>query len=44
VTHELEAEGSRIIGSTPARFREVLKADTHHNRKLIQDNAIKPDE
>lgn len=41
VAAELEGEGSIMIGSTPAQFRQFLVADTNRNRKLMQDNGIK---
>ena len=41
VASTLEAEGSIMVGSTPAQFRQFLAADTNRNRKLIQDNAIR---
>jgi tripartite-type tricarboxylate transporter receptor subunit TctC len=41
VAGALEAEGSIMVASTPAQFRQFLVADTNRNRKLIQDNAIR---
>ena len=41
VASTLEAEGSIMVGSTPAQFRQFLVTDTNRNRKLIQDNAIR---
>lgn len=41
VAATLEAEGSIMVGSTPAEFRQFLVTDTNRNRKLIQDNAIR---
>ena len=37
----LEREGSIMIGSTPAQFKQFLVTDTNFNRKLMQDNWIK---
>jgi tripartite-type tricarboxylate transporter receptor subunit TctC len=41
VAGTLESEGSIMIGSTPAQFRQFLVTDTNRNRKLMQDNGIK---
>jgi tripartite-type tricarboxylate transporter receptor subunit TctC len=41
VAATLEEQGSIMIGSTPAQFRQFLVTDTERNRKLIQDNAIR---
>ncbi len=37
----LEAEGSTLVGSTPAQFRQLLVTETQRWRKLTQDAGIK---
>jgi tripartite-type tricarboxylate transporter receptor subunit TctC len=44
VAGALESEGSIMIGSTPAQFRQFLVTDTNRNRKLMQDNGLKLNE
>ncbi len=44
VVGPLEAEGSVMVGSTPAQFRKIIEDETVRWRKLIQDNGIKLEE
>lgn len=41
VASALESEGSIMVGSSPAQFRQFLVTDTERNRKLMQENGIK---
>ena len=44
VAGPLEAEGSVMVGSTPAQFRQIIIEETVRWRKLVQENDIKLDE
>ena len=44
VAAPLEAEGSVMIGSTPAQFRQVIVTETARWRKVGQENGIKLEE
>jgi len=40
VIASLEAEGSLLVGNTPAQFRQILATDAAIWRKVVQDNGI----
>lgn len=41
VVASMEAEGSIPVGSTPARFREIIASESAIWRKVVQENAIR---
>ena len=44
VIANLEAEGSVLVGSTPAQFRQILATDSAIWRKVVQENGIEVSE
>ena len=40
VAGPLAAEGTMMVGSTPAQFRQIIAAEAARWRKLVQDTGI----
>ena len=44
LVRRLQPEGSMVVGSTPAQFRQFMLGEVAQWRKVVQENAIKIEE